>query len=1032
MTDKLDRVTQFLKLSKEISELEASLETKKREIEQNHTAAYASLKRELNGYVLKIKPTVDTVCNLYKQKLCLSGNKIGLQDGVPTLPYTSFNACEVALRCGNESIGFLSAVIKRSNLDVSLREFAIRYNTVVEIYETADELRDRAISSELSAYKNKIISLKKSRGAICQGENELNELIGQIIDTGDELRRRVIIENEMELEKNFVTEISLPIAYEADRVATSDGERDVILSLLEWKLHEDGIMVIRADGEDIDSAELSSLAVNTVTQFLFSYPSTNKQILLCDSCSTNIVTTFAGILKNENAALFFDKSNGSFVKNSDEEIRSSLSALNMIINERIMLIGQSHSASILEYNNKNQDNPQPIIFALLNGYPNKYENACDDIASILKNGKTAGVFCLITENIDEDEDAKYMRRRLPELEGLTSNTAEFNVVGGKGVLRRGGVEYLSDTSGENYSMNSILDTFKVEVERETNKVIYLDSVIEKEDFASSPRRKKYSKTLSIPFGKQGASPISIELKASDHIAHLAAIGSTGSGKTAFINTFVLSACKHYSPDELEVHLIVPDKGDFNIFKEEGLPHLKTVVTGSLAYAADDVFEFIEDELKRRGQLIGSQLNIYAYNEVAEKPLPRCMIVIDEFHKLVEKSSAAVERINTIANMGRAYGISLVISSIRFPMEVNSMIPQFGNRIEFKSGENAGQLIPQAERRQSELEGIRGSCFYAREGNIHSVRVAFSEEGERLRERIRDVKNQYPDHTMEIRNEINVQRIERESDVPFTVNNAKKNYDKGVIRTRLGRTYLTNKPLEQLFNPKNNLIFLFGNYLCTKMMEASLIKDVLVLSNDVDEPTVYYIDYNKNMSLRREKTVIKRMLDSWQMSGKMSYSNADGAEDAFEEIKGLIHTREEDEESELYPVLVMIAKADELFKADYLCEALCELISAGKETNVYFAIQCNDPVDFYGKEKYVQNAIIFPDCDNGDEESYSSAALCTALEALPAGETDRGKKLISNTAIKPLDPRLHLLCNDSKITIFVPYEYGEEYLKNIVD
>ena len=73
------------------------------------------------------------------------------------------------------------------------------------------------------------------------------------------------------------------------------------------------------------------------------------------------------------------------------------------------------------------------------------------------------------------------------------------------------------------------------------------------------------------------------------------------------------------------------KGDFRVFEEEKLPHLKTVVTGDRIFAANDVLDFIDDEMKRRGEIIGSLGNIYAYNEIAENPLPRCVIIIDEFY-----------------------------------------------------------------------------------------------------------------------------------------------------------------------------------------------------------------------------------------------------------------------------------------------------------------------------------------------------------------------------------------------------------------
>ena len=79
---------------------------------------------------------------------------------------------------------------------------------------------------------------------------------------------------------------------------------------------------------------------------------------------------------------------------------------------------------------------------------------------------------------------------------------------------------------------------------------------------------------------------------------------------------------------------------------------------------------------------------------------------------------------------------------------------------------------------------------------------------------------------------------------------------------------------------------------------------------------------------------------------------------------------------------------------------------------------------------MKNAIVFPDrYQEGDD--YSSTALCEALEAMPAGTTDKGRKLIANATLSALNPKLHILCNGNNLTIFIPYEYSEEYLSNIV-
>lgn len=159
---------------------------------------------------------------------------------------------------------------------------------------------------------------------------------------------------------------------------------------------------------------------------------------------------------------------------------------------------------------------------------------------------------------------------------MIDNIVDFNVVEGKGYVNKNNKSYLSNTCGKNYSMSAILSVFKTSIKSTIGNIVYLDSVVEKENFASSIRHRKYSKTLTIPFGKQDPNSISIDLSANDSNAHLAIIGTTGTGKSAFMNSLILSACKLYSPFELEFYLIVMIKGGFKIFEEQALPlpHLK--------------------------------------------------------------------------------------------------------------------------------------------------------------------------------------------------------------------------------------------------------------------------------------------------------------------------------------------------------------------------------------------------------------------------------------------------------------------------
>lgn len=1035
--NKTDIIYYYLSLSDKVASLESQKQAALGEMKHKYQTEYTTLKRKVKEYMDKIAPTVKIICKLYGSVVSLDGEVLYFHDKAAHKQYTALNAYGAATEATSESIRFLSAVLKNQNIEQNLGEFTVRYNTLVRIYSSADKLALNAVQEETAKFDEEITALKNERDGLFRSQKDFNTAVNQIINQSDKLCQKALINDKLTLEKNFVTEISIPLGREICDRKTIDKANDgaLVLSLFEWHLQEEnGILVIRAKRPCFDGINLSACIVDAAIRFLFAYPSTNKCLLLCDSFSSDAITAFAGVLSGKRPELFFDNVGGSFVKNTSEEIREAFAELSNTVNRRIMLLGQSNCNDVLDYNQKNADNPIPLIFVALNGYSMpQYDGVHEHISGLLKNGKKAGVYFLIVEAVDTGESFGHFRQSMPKTELITNNIVDYSEEHGKGVLHKNGSTYLTDMRGDHYNVQALLSVFETSHENEGRRIVDLDNVVGNESFEQSPRRKLFSKTLSVPFGKSGSDSVGVELVASGLGAHMAVIGSTGSGKTAFMNTLILSMCKLYSPAELELHLIVMVKGGFKIFEEGQLPHLKTIVTGDRIFAANDVLDYIDEEMKRRERLIGSYENIYTYNEASGHFLPRWVILIDEFYQLIAGSDEAIDRITRIAQTGRAYGISLVVCSTNFPMEIHSLIPLFGNRVEFKAEENAGQLIPEVSGRQSELD--KGRCFFAHDGVIQYVAVAFSGEGKVLKQRIEEIKSKFPDFHMEIRNDVRTVNISSESDVPFSISNVKRKYEEeGVIRARCGTTYLTNKNLEYTFNPAHNVLLLLGNYLDTKTVEASLIKDVFVLSKDVDEPTVYYLDYNKNASLKRAKTVIKRLLESWAFSGKMQYSGSDGADDIFEDIGSLISHRETDEESELFPILVVISKADEILedRDSDIAEELIELISRGKETNVYFVIQCSEPRLLYSWQKIVKDAIVFPDGYSEDDPAYTSDMLCAMLDELPAGSTDKGRKLIANARKTPLSPKLHLLCVDNQINVFVPYDYDEEYLKNIIN
>ena len=165
--------------------------------------------------------------------------------------------------------------------------------------------------------------------------------------------------------------------------------------------------------------------------------------------------------------------------------------------------------------------------------------------------------------------------------------------------------------------------------------------------------------------------------------HLLVAGSTGSGKTLFLNSLLLSLLYRPpnnfnpfggGPEILKFILIDPKRVEFPIYNE--LPHLLCPVICDPQRAVN-VLKWLISEMERRFDLLSENKarDISGYNEMAirkeeESALPYIILIIDELADLMAARGKEVEAgIVRIAQMARAVGIHLVVATQRPSVEV---------------------------------------------------------------------------------------------------------------------------------------------------------------------------------------------------------------------------------------------------------------------------------------------------------------------------------------------------------------------------
>ncbi len=236
-------------------------------------------------------------------------------------------------------------------------------------------------------------------------------------------------------------------------------------------------------------------------------------------------------------------------------------------------------------------------------------------------------------------------------------------------------------------------TIGIEVPNDKRETIALREIIEAPEFANSPSK------LTLAMGRDLHGRIRVTDLAS--MPHLLIAGSTGTGKSVFINSLMMSILYKATPEEVKMVLVDPKRLELNLY--EGIPHLiAPVVTDPKV--ASNVLRNATREMENRLKLLAQRgvRNIDQYNrtfqkqqslslfenveESEHKPLPYLIIIIDELADLMMVDTNNVEEsITRLAQMARAVGIHLILATQRPSVDVITGLikANFPARISFR-------------------------------------------------------------------------------------------------------------------------------------------------------------------------------------------------------------------------------------------------------------------------------------------------------------------------------------------------------------
>ena len=392
--------------------------------------------------------------------------------------------------------------------------------------------------------------------------------------------------------------------------------------------------------------------------FLVFVPATklNISVFDCESMGSSIAALFD--LKKQNPDLF-DRD----ICTNKEMVYEKLSMLNMQITDCIQNKLGSRYRTLMEYNRKNPAGSEPVRLLMINDFPSGFDSRnVELLQNILKNGGKCGIYVLLHYNRDIPFSRyENMENTVEDFKRYVCAFDEKNFPKPRTDVLCDGKLAFPDRGAEWFAL-----AYAKESEKIRKQGILFDNILDQELFA-----RNASSSLEIPIGiGDGGGTTSISFgRGSSHHALIA--GATGSGKSQLIHTMIISAMMHYSPDEVNLYLMDFKNGtEFKIYDSYRLPHIRLLAIDAMQEFGESILEELLNEVNRRSE----QFKRTGVSKMADyvgttgKPMPRILVIMDEFQQLFNSSANRViaghcaELAKRIVTEGRSYGIHLLMAT----------------------------------------------------------------------------------------------------------------------------------------------------------------------------------------------------------------------------------------------------------------------------------------------------------------------------------------------------------------------------------
>ena len=215
------------------------------------------------------------------------------------------------------------------------------------------------------------------------------------------------------------------------------------------------------------------------------------------------------------------------------------------------------------------------------------------------------------------------------------------------------------------------------------------------------KNSKVYKSMAAPLGVSKSGKVYLDLHDKAHGPHGLVAGTTGSGKSEILQTYILSMATLFHPHEVGF-VIIDFKGGGMVNQFKNLPHLMGAITNIDGKEIDRSLKSIKAELQKRQRLfaeaevnhIDKYIRKFKSGEVTF-PLPHLIVIVDEFAELKAEQPEFMKELISAARIGRSLGVHLILATQKPSGQVNEQIwsnSKFKLCLKVQSQEDSNEVI----------------------------------------------------------------------------------------------------------------------------------------------------------------------------------------------------------------------------------------------------------------------------------------------------------------------------------------------------